>query len=91
MQMQVANCSMNVLYAHAAAVRQFRKIVPGGKISMNINVEWSIPFDSSNEQDQVLNHHHIGSFKGKCYESFLGHIGECTYVWSMYLGILKTP
>lgn len=54
MQMQVANCSMNALYAHAAAVKQFRKIVPGGKISMNLNAEWSVPFDSNNEQDLVM-------------------------------------
>ncbi|BDA45965.1 beta-glucosidase 6 [Coccomyxa sp. Obi] len=50
--MQTANCSMNVLYAHAAAVKEFRKIVPGGKIAMNLNAEWSLPFDSNNVQDQ---------------------------------------
>jgi len=37
----------NVLLAHAAAVQRFRKIVPRGNISINLNAEWSEPMSSS--------------------------------------------
>lgn len=33
----------NVLQAHAAAVKQFRALVPGGKISINLNCDWAQP------------------------------------------------
>lgn len=46
------NCAYHVLLAHAAAVKRFRVAVPGGKISMNINSDWSEPYSSS-AQDQV--------------------------------------
>lgn len=46
------NCTYHVLLAHAAAVKRFRAAVPGGKISMNINSDWSEPYSSS-AQDQV--------------------------------------
>lgn len=52
-QEQVANCAMNVLRSHAAAVKEFRKIVPGGKIAMNLNSDWYYPLDANNEQDKV--------------------------------------
>ena len=45
---------MNVLKAHAAAVKEFRAIVPGGKISMNLNSDWYLPFDEDNELDKVI-------------------------------------
>ncbi|EIE24321.1 glycoside hydrolase [Coccomyxa subellipsoidea C-169] len=48
---QAANCTINVLRAHAAAVKEFRKLVPGGFVSMNINVETSLPYDSTSELD----------------------------------------
>lgn len=40
-------CSHNVLLAHAAAVQHFRRLVPDGKISINLNCEWAEPFTSS--------------------------------------------
>ncbi|KAK9827612.1 hypothetical protein WJX81_006199 [Elliptochloris bilobata] len=46
------NCAYHVLLAHAAAVKKFRAAVPGGKIGMNINSDWSEPFSSSS-QDQA--------------------------------------
>lgn len=52
-QEQVANSTMNVLKAHAAAVKEFRKIVPGGKISMNLNSDWYLPLDEDSELDKV--------------------------------------
>ncbi len=52
-QEQVANCIVNVLKAHAAAVKVFRKVVPGGMIAMNLNAESSLPFDASSEMDKV--------------------------------------
>jgi hypothetical protein len=45
-------CTYHVLLAHAAAVKAFRTLVPGGKISMNINGDWSEPYTSS-PADQV--------------------------------------
>jgi len=41
------NCVYHVLLAHAAAVKRFRAIVPGGRISMNINCDWAEPRTSS--------------------------------------------
>ena len=52
-QEKLANCSVNVLKAHAAAVKEFRKYVPSGKVSMNLNVETSLPFDPTSELDKV--------------------------------------
>lgn len=46
--------SYNVLNAHAAAVASFRRILPDGKISLNINPTWSEPFTSSPED--AVNH-----------------------------------
>jgi len=37
----------NVLQAHAAAVKAFRTLMPGGKISINLNCDWAQPFSSS--------------------------------------------
>ena len=45
--------SHNVLRAHAAAVAEFRRLVPGGRISMNINGDWAEPYTSS-AADEVL-------------------------------------
>ncbi len=53
MQGQTANCTLNVLKAHAAAVEEFRKIVPGGKISMNLNSDWAIPLHENDELDKA--------------------------------------
>lgn len=53
MQKQTANCTLNVLKAHAAAVKEFRKIVPGGKIAMNLNSDWYYPLDENSEQDKA--------------------------------------
>lgn len=41
------NCAYHVLLAHAAAVQRFRTLVPGGRISMNINSDWSEPLTPS--------------------------------------------
>jgi Glycosyl hydrolase family 1 len=46
-------CVRNVLLAHAAAVKQFRKRVRGGKISMNLDGDWSEPYDPSSAADKV--------------------------------------
>ena len=43
----------NVLNAHAAAVARFRRIQLGGKISINLNSDWSEPFSDS-QDDKVL-------------------------------------
>ena len=53
MQGQAANCTINVLRAHAAAVEEFRRIVPGGKISMNLNLDHFIPFHENDELDKA--------------------------------------
>jgi beta-glucosidase len=42
-------CHNNVLRAHASAVREFRRIVPNGKIGMNLAVQWSEPRSDSAE------------------------------------------
>lgn len=47
MQRQAWNCSFNVLRAHAAAVKEFRAAVPGGRISICLNSEWAVPFTNS--------------------------------------------
>ena len=39
----------NVLNAHAAAVARFRKTQIDGKISINLNSDWSEPFSESSE------------------------------------------
>lgn len=52
-QEQADECIMNVLRAHAAAVKQFRDIVPGGKIGMNLNAESGLPYDANSEKDKV--------------------------------------
>ena len=44
--------SHNVLRAHAAAVAEFRLLVPGGRISMNINGDWAEPYTQS-DADKV--------------------------------------
>ena len=44
--------SHNVLRAHAAAVAEFRRLVPGGRISMNINGDWAEPYTQS-QADKV--------------------------------------
>ena len=44
--------SHNVLRAHAAAVAEFRRLVPGGRISMNLNGDWGEPYTQS-EADKV--------------------------------------
>ena len=44
--------SHNVLRAHAAAVAEFRRLVPGGRISMNLNGDWAEPYTQS-DADKV--------------------------------------
>lgn len=44
--------SHNVLNAHAAAVREFRRLLPGGLISINLNSDWAEPLTPS-KKDQV--------------------------------------
>lgn len=51
----MANCSLNVLKSHAAAFKEFKELVPGGEISMNLNAEWTLPFDPNSELDKVIN------------------------------------
>ncbi|KAK9906473.1 hypothetical protein WJX75_002508 [Coccomyxa subellipsoidea] len=50
---QAANCTLNVLKSHAASVKEFRKLVPGGMISMNLNAEWALPKDPNSEADKA--------------------------------------
>jgi len=45
----VWSCHNNVLRAHASAVREFRRIVPNGKIGMNLAIQWSEPRSDSAE------------------------------------------
>eukprot|EP00741_Cyanophora_paradoxa_P024488 tig00022075_g23644.t1 len=40
-------CGHGVLLAHAAAARELRALVPDGKVSMNLNLDWSEPFSNS--------------------------------------------
>ena len=47
LQVQAWNCVHNVLQAHAAAVKQFRALVPNGKISINLNCDWAQPLTGS--------------------------------------------
>jgi beta-glucosidase len=49
---QAYSCVIHVLEAHAAAVREFRSIVPDGRISINLNCDWGEPYTSS-QQDKV--------------------------------------
>ncbi len=53
MQRQAYNCVHNVLKAHAAVVQEFRTIVPGGKISINLNSDWGEPYSASSPADKV--------------------------------------
>jgi beta-glucosidase/6-phospho-beta-glucosidase/beta-galactosidase len=46
---QVWQCTGNVLRAHAAAVAAFRQLVPGGRIAMALNSDWTEPLTSSDE------------------------------------------
>ena len=55
-QRQAYNCAHNVLQAHAAAVQEFRRIVPGGKISINLNSDWGEPYSQSSPADKVAAH-----------------------------------
>jgi beta-glucosidase/6-phospho-beta-glucosidase/beta-galactosidase len=52
-QTEPYDCAHNVLLAHAAAVAEFRRLVPDGKISMNINGDWAAPFDRDSAADRV--------------------------------------
>ena len=45
-------CHNNVLRAHASAVREFRRLVPNGKIGMNLAIQWAEPRTDS-EEDRV--------------------------------------
>ena len=53
MQRQAYNCVHNVLQAHAAAVQEFRTVVPDGKISINLNSDWGEPSNKNSEADKV--------------------------------------
>eukprot|EP00884_Botryococcus_braunii_P008097 jgi/Botrbrau1/17289/Bobra.0015s0046.1 len=50
-------CTYHVLLAHAAAVKAFRALVPGGKISMNINGDWSEPYSTSAADQEAAARH----------------------------------
>ena len=52
-QRQAYNCVFNVLQAHAAAVQEFRSVVPDGKISINLNSDWGEPYNPSSDADKV--------------------------------------
>ncbi|CAL5223968.1 g6575 [Coccomyxa viridis] len=52
-QRQAYNCVHNVLKAHAAVVQEFRTIVPGGKISINLNSDWGEPYSASSPADKA--------------------------------------
>ena len=54
--------SHNVLRAHAAAVAEFRRLVPGGRISMNLNGDWAEPYTQSDD-DKVLRHSHSSTLQ----------------------------
>lgn len=65
----VWDCTNNVLRAHASAVREFRRIVPNGKISMNLAVQWSEPRSDSEEDrvrawhcNSVISHKRTGTY-----------------------------
>ncbi|BDA42217.1 beta-glucosidase 34 [Coccomyxa sp. Obi] len=44
---QAWTCVYNVLRSHAAAVKEFRVAVPGGKMSMSLVCEWAQPLTNS--------------------------------------------
>ena len=52
-QRQAYNCVFNVLQAHAAAVQEFRSVVPDGRISINLNSDWGEPYNPSSDADKV--------------------------------------
>ncbi|KAK9832581.1 hypothetical protein WJX81_000662 [Elliptochloris bilobata] len=54
----VWECHNNVLRAHASAVREFRRLVPNGKIGMNLAVQWSEP-RSDSEADRAAAERHM--------------------------------
>jgi hypothetical protein len=54
---QVWQCTGNVLRAHAAAVAAFRQLVPGGRIAMALNSDWTEPLTSSAEDKARLSAH----------------------------------
>ncbi len=68
-QRQAYNCVFNVLQAHAAAVQEFRAIVPDGKISINLNSDWGEPYNPNSAADKV---------RGRCLILCMCIEGVCT-------------
>ncbi|KAK9804869.1 hypothetical protein WJX72_009269 [[Myrmecia] bisecta] len=52
-------CTHNVLLAHASAVARFRKTVPDGRISMNLNAEWAEPLNPKSAADKDAAERHM--------------------------------
>jgi beta-glucosidase/6-phospho-beta-glucosidase/beta-galactosidase len=61
-------CTYHVLLAHAAAVKAFRQHVPGGRISLNINGDWSQPLTNSPADKVCPALPLLGSPSGSAYE-----------------------
>ena len=51
-QVAAWNCVYTVLLAHAEAAKQFRALVPGGKLSINLNCDFAEPL-TRNPRDVV--------------------------------------
>ena len=69
-------CTQHVLESHAAAARHFRKEVPGGKLTMNLDGEWGEPLTDSAADRAAAQWHrdyHYGMFADPLY---LGHYPE---------------
>jgi hypothetical protein len=69
-------CTQHVLESHAAAARHFRKHVPGGRLTMNLDGEWGEPLTGSPDDAAAAQSHrdyHHGMFADPLY---LGHYPE---------------
>ena len=69
-------CTQHVLESHAAAAKHFRKKVPGGKLTMNLDGEWGEPLTESADDAAAAQTHrdyHHGMFADPLY---LGHYPE---------------
>lgn len=69
-------CTQHVLESHAAAARHFRKEVPGGKLTMNLDGEWGEPLTDSPADvaaAQIHRDYHYGMFADPLY---FGHYPE---------------
>ena len=67
---QTWQCVHHVLEGHAAAAKHFRKTVPDGKLSMNLDGEWGEPLtdsDADKEAAQIHRDYHYGMFADPLY------------------------